>query len=73
MKKLKTQVIAFAFLAIASFAAYAYIGTVNPQPSKNALYGVGQDTPEEQAVSLPDVEMVNKILEAGKKLKAFGK
>ncbi len=72
MKKLKTQVIAFAFLAIASIAAYAYIGMVNPQPNNKALYGVGQDTPEEQ-VSLPDVEMVNKIIDAGKKLKAFGK
>lgn len=71
MKKLKTQIIAFAFLAIASIAAYAYIGMVNPQSNNKALYGVGQDTPEEQAVSLPDVEMVNKILEAGKKLKTF--
>ena len=74
MKKMKTQIIAFAFLATASLAAYAYIGTVNPQPSNNnALYGVGKDTPEEQEVSLPDVEMVNKILDAGKKLKAFNK
>jgi len=71
MKKLKTQIIAFAFLAVASIAAYAYIGMVNPQPNNKAIYGVGQETPEEQAVSLPDVEMVNKILEAGKKLKTF--
>lgn len=73
MKKSKTKLIAF--LAIASLSAYSYLTMVSPseEVAPNALYGVGNDTPEEQEIYLPDVEMVNKLLEAGKKLKAFGR
>ena len=74
MKKLKTKLIAFTFLAFASFSAYAYLSLVSAtQPDNKSLYSVGQDTPEEQELYLPDVEAVNKLLEAGKKLKAFGR
>ncbi len=73
MKKSKTKFIAF--MAIASLSAYSYLNMVAPtvEPAPNSLYGVGMDTPEEQEIYLPDVEMVNKLLEASKKLKAFGR
>jgi len=73
MKKSKTKFIAF--MAIASLSAYSYLNMVSPaeQPGPNPLYGVGIDTPEEQEIYLPDVEMVNKILEAGKNLKALSR
>ncbi|MFK7984367.1 MAG: hypothetical protein AB8G86_30630 [Saprospiraceae bacterium] len=74
MKKLKTKLIAFAFLTFASLSAYAYLSLVSAtQPDNKSLYSVGQDTPEEQELYLPDVEAVNKLLEAGEKLKAFGR
>ncbi|MEM1124373.1 MAG: hypothetical protein AAGJ18_28300 [Bacteroidota bacterium] len=68
---MKTKFIAF--LAIASLSAYTYLTMVPTQnlTPKN-IYGVGNDAPEEQEIYLPDVEMVNKIIEAGKKLKSFG-
>ena len=74
MKKLKTKLIAFIFLAIASISAYSYLSLVSPTPmEENSLYSVGKDTPEEQDLYMPDVEAVNKLIEAGKKLKAFGR
>ena len=74
MKKLKTKLIAFTFLAIASVSAYTYLSVVSAnQTDDKSLYSVGKDTPEEQELYLPDVEAVNKLLEAGKKLKAFGR
>jgi len=74
MKKLKTKLIAFIFLAIASISAYSYLSLVSiTQTEEKSLYSVGQDTPEEQELYMPDVEAVNKILKAGKKLKAFGR
>lgn len=74
MKIVKTKLIAFAFLAIASISAYSYLSLVpSTQTDAKSLYSVGQDTPDEQELYLPDVEAVNKILEAGKKLKTFGK
>ncbi len=74
MKIVKTKLIAFTFLAIASISAYSYLSVVSStQTEEKPLYSVGQDTPEEQELYLPDVEAVNKILEAGKKLKTFGR
>jgi len=74
MKNIRTKLIAFTFLAIASISAYSYLSLVSSTQTDNKpLYSVGQDTPEEQELYLPDVEAVNKLLEAGKKLKAFGK
>ena len=74
MKNLKTKLIAFSFLAIASVSAYTYLNVISPTPSnEKSLYNVGQDTPEEQDLYLPDVEAINKIIEAGKRLKTFGK
>ena len=74
MKKLKTKLIAFTFLAFASLSAYTYLSFVSASQTENkSLYSVGQDTPEEQELYLPDVEAVNKLLEAGKKLKTFGR
>lgn len=74
MKIVKTKLIAFAFLALASISAYSYLSLVSSTQTDNKpLYSVGQDTPDEQELYLPDVEAVNKILEAGKKLKTFGK
>lgn len=73
MKKSKTKLIAF--LAIASLSAYSYLTMVAPtvEVGTKAIYGIGSDTPEEQEIYLPDVEMVNKIIETGKKLKALGR
>ena len=68
MKNWKTRLIAFTFLAIASLSASSYLNMVQ-QPDHNSLYGVSPEETEE--VHLPDVEMVNKIIEAGKKLRAF--
>ena len=50
MKKSKTKLIAF--LAIASLSAYSYLTMVSPtvEGVPNALYGVGNDTPEEQEI-----------------------
>ena len=73
MKNLKTKLIAFIFLAIASVSAYTYLSIVPTQTEEKPLYSVGQETPEEQELYMPDVEAVNKILEAGKKLKVFGR
>jgi len=74
MKNLKTKLIAFTLLAIASVSAYTYLSVISStQSAEKPLYGIGQDTPEEQELYLPDVEAVNKLIEAGKKLKAFGK
>ena len=74
MKNLKTKLIVFIFLAIASVSAYTYLNVISPTPSdENSLYSVGKDTPEEQELYLPDVEAVNKIIEAGKKLRTFSK
>lgn len=70
MKNVKTRLIAFTFLALASISAYSYLNTV-PQPEESTIYGVTPESTEEQDVYLPDVEMVNKIIEAGKKLRAF--
>lgn len=74
MKNLKTKLIVFIFLAIASVSAYTYLNVISPTPSdESPLYSIGKDTPEEQELYLPDVEAVNKIIEAGKKLRAFSK
>lgn len=73
MKNLKTKLIAFIFLGIASVSAYTYLSFISStQPAEKSLYSVGQDTPEEQELYLPDVEAINKLIEAGKKLKTFG-
>ena len=74
MKKLKTKLIPFIFLAIASISAYTYLSIISStQAEDKSSYSVGKDTPEEQELYMPDVEAVVKILEASKKLKTFGR
>lgn len=75
MKNWKTRIIGFIFLAIVSVSSYSYLSMVTPQSKAvvNPLYGGDEQSSSEDDIYLPDVEMVNKIIEAGKKLKAFGR
>ena len=73
MKNWKTRLIVFAFLAFTSIMSYSYLNMANSeQPIKNSLYSTDIDSTEENEVYMLDVEMIEKIFEAGKKLRAFG-
>ncbi|MEM6320663.1 MAG: hypothetical protein AAF960_23545 [Bacteroidota bacterium] len=74
MKKLKTRLIPLVFLTFTSITAYFYLNNMDSQTSsvKSSIYA-GEEATEEQEIYLPDVEMVNKIIEAGKRIKSLGR
>lgn len=74
MKKWNTRLIVITFLALASIVSYTYLNQASTQQQSNPLYTPFQEEEEmkEHEIFLPDVELINKAIEAGRRLSAYG-
>ncbi len=72
MKRSKTHIILFVIVVVASLASYIFLNNAQPnQASSDAMEQTDIDEDFEQGETkmiLPDVEMVKKVLETGKRL-----
>jgi hypothetical protein len=74
MKKFNIRLIAISFLILVSIISYSYLVGVasSSQTPANSIYTPVEEEASENEIYLPDVEMVNKLIEAGKRLSALG-
>ena len=73
MTKTNIQSILFSTLVLVSLVSFIYLNTVNVEYTANENVEVVQDVFEEEeedqgTISLPDVEMVKKMIEGGRKV-----
>lgn len=73
MKKLNLRLIIFTFLATASIVSYTYLNQMSTQePETLPLFQPAEEEVPESEIFMPDVEMIKKVIDAGKRLSAFG-
>ena len=72
MKKLNIRIIILTLFAIASIGSYTYMNHISQVQQPTPLYSPAEEEEmQEKEIFLPDVELMNKIIEAGKRLSAF--